>query len=68
MAFITSRQARQLDISGWTHVALNPQGTPSLSADEWIRTRSRGRCHSYGWTYWFEHSEDAVVFALHWVK
>ena len=67
MAFITLRQSRQLDIAGWTRVELNPR-SPSRPADAWIRTRSSGRCHSHGWQYWFEFEEDAVMFALKWVR
>lgn len=68
MAFVTLRQARQLDRSGWTRVNLLNPRLPYEPANQWIRNHTQGRCHNDGHHLWFEHTEDAVVFALKWVK
>lgn len=66
MAFITLRQSRQLELSGWHRVTYGSDIGRYESANEWVRCHSRGRCHRRSWHYWFELEEDAVVFTLKW--
>jgi hypothetical protein len=67
MAVITHRQSRQLELSGWTRVDLDPnrRDEPALA---WIRQKTEGRCHNFGWQYLFEQESDAIVFALKWAR
>ena len=65
MAMITRRQSRQLELSGWTRIDLDPEQRyePAVA---WMRQKAEGRCHNFGWQYLFEQESDAVMFKLKW--